>query len=161
MVSSRSRFDLAFDAAGAFDPSKLTPEEGAGQQLFTVSGCAACHATNAVVTDAPHNTGLDATITDQGAGGGRFKAPSLRNIAIRPPYMHDGRFQTLEEVVEFYDSGVQPVPGLDSRLRTAQGPKRLNLTAAQRASIVAYLRTLTDTSFLTDPRFSSPFATQP
>jgi cytochrome c peroxidase len=163
MVSARSRFDLAFNASGTLDPTKLTAEERTGQQLFAgaAAGCAACHATNAVVTDAPHNTGLDLTITDPGAGGGRFKAPSLRNIAIRPPYMHDGRFQTLEEVVEFYDSGVQPSPGLDSRLRTGQGPKRLNLTATQRAAIVAYLRTLTDSSFIADPKFSSPFGAQP
>jgi cytochrome c peroxidase len=163
MVSSHSRFDLAFDGAGTLDPTKLTPEEAAGLQLFTVSGCAACHATNAVVTDAPHNTGLDAIITDPGVGpgSGRFKAPSLRNIAIRPPYMHDGRFQTLDEVVEFYDSGVQSNPGLDARLRTGQGPKRLNLTAEQRASIVAYLKTLTDSSFLTAEKFSSPFGPRP
>jgi cytochrome c peroxidase len=112
-----------------------------------------------VVSDAPHNTGLDATITDLGAQGGQFKAPSLRNVAIRPPYMHDGRFQTLDQVVSFYDSGVQPNPGLDSRLRAPGGvPKRLNLTQTQRDALVAYLRTLTDSSFIGATRFGNPFA---
>lgn len=159
LVSSHSRFDDIFDANGVPDLSKLTPVEREGRSLFVgAAGCAACHATNAVVSDAPHNTGLDATITDVGSVGGRFKAPSLRNIAIRPPYMHDGRFQTLEQVVEFYDTGVQANPGLDSRLRApGQVPKRLNLTQAQRDALIAYLKTLTDETFLTAPRFASPF----
>jgi len=107
---------------------------------------------------------LDVTITDIGAGQGRFKSPSLRNIAVRPPYMHDGRFQTLEQVVALYDSGVQANPDLDNRLRAGPGqnapPLRLNLTAGDRAALVALLGTLTDTTFLTDVRFGNPFARQ-
>jgi plastocyanin len=73
--------------------------------------------------------------------------------------MHDGRFTSLAQVVDFFDAGVQPNPDLDPRLRAADGsPKRLGLTAAQRAAIVAYLNTLTDSAFLTAPRFASPFA---
>jgi cytochrome c peroxidase len=122
-------------------------------------GCARCHGTNAHISDDAHNTGLDATITDIGAGNGRFKAPSLRNIAVRGPYMHDGRFKTLEEVVEFYNSGVQNNPGLDPRLRGPGGaPVRLNLTATQKAALVAFMRALTDDAFLTDPRLANPFA---
>jgi cytochrome c peroxidase len=118
--------------------------------------------TNAVVSDAPHNNGLDAVISDVGAGSGRFKAPSLRNIAIRPPYMHDGRFQTLDQVVEFYDSGVQLNPALDARLRASStSPKRLNLTQSQRDALVAYLSTLTDQAFLTAPKWASPFGALP
>ncbi|MDQ8160176.1 MAG: hypothetical protein P3C12_12300, partial [Gemmatimonadota bacterium] len=123
--------------------------------------------TNAHISDAVHNTGLDATITDVGAGNGQFKAPSLRNVAVRPPYMHDGRFRTLEQVVAFYDSGVQNNPGLDPRLRGAPGgpggppgnglPQRLNLSAAERSALVAFLGTLTDNTFLTDVKFSNPF----
>ena len=108
--------------------------------------------------DAPHNTGLDPEIIDQGAGGGRFKAPSLRNVAVRAPYMHDGRFATLREVVDFYDHGVQPNRNLDRRLRDANDtPRRLNLSTAERDALVAYLESLTDTTFLKTPKFSNPF----
>ncbi|MCE2902899.1 MAG: hypothetical protein ACK6DP_04855 [Gemmatimonas sp.] len=75
--------------------------------------------------------------------------------------MHDGRFHTLEEVVDFYDRGVQANPGLSPRLRAGGGPNapplRLNLSAAERAAMVAFMRTLTDETFLSDPRFASPF----
>ncbi len=102
--------------------------------------------------------GLDAVTVDTGAGRGRFKAPSLRNIAVRPPYMHDGRFATLDQVVAFYDSGIQPNPDLDQRLRGRNGnPQRLNLSAAERQSIVANLKTLTDAAVLDAAKFSNPF----
>jgi cytochrome c peroxidase len=74
--------------------------------------------------------------------------------------MHDGRFRTLEEVVAFYDSGVQAGPGTDPRLlRAGPGspPARLGLSATERAALVAFLRTLTDEAFLTDPRLADPF----
>src|SRR6185503_11750382 len=103
--------------------------------------------------------GLDAVNTDVGAGRGTFKAPSLRNVAVRPHFMHDGRFTTLEQVVDFFDSGVQANPGLDPRLKAASGaPIRLGLSAAQKASLVAFMKTLTDSTFLTSPRFANPFA---
>ncbi len=163
LVSVNSKFDRAFGVNGVPNfAATFTAQELAGQDLFNGrAGCARCHGTNAHISDGVHNTGLDATITDAGAGNGRFKAPSLRNIAVRPPYMHDGRFQTLEQVVAFYDNGVQNNPGLDNRLRGGGGgngpPLRLNLSAAERASLVAFLGTLTDNTFLTDVRFSNPF----
>ena len=163
LVSVNSKFDRAFGVNGVPNfAATFTAQELAGQDLFNGrAGCARCHGTNAHISDGVHNTGLDATITDVGAGNGRFKAPSLRNIAVRPPYMHDGRFQTLEQVIAFYDSGVQNNPGLDGRLRVGPGgngqPLRLNLSTAERASLVAFLGTLTDNTFLTDVRFSNPF----
>ncbi len=160
MVSTGSKFDRAFGANGAADfASVFTAQELAGQALFNGrAGCARCHATNAHVSDDIHNTGLDATLTDAGAGRGRFKAPSLRNVAVRAPYMHDGRFGTLEEVVAFYDTGVRANADLDQRLRANNGqPLRLNLSPVERASLVAFLGTLTDTAFLTAPRFADPF----
>ncbi len=163
LVSVNSKFDRAFGVNGVPNfAATFTAQELAGQDLFNGrAGCARCHGTNAHISDGVHNTGLDATITNVGAGNGRFKAPSLRNIAVRPPYMHDGRFQTLEQVIAFYDSGVQNNPGLDPRLRGGPGgnglPLRLNLSAAERASLVAFLGTLTDNTFLTDVRFSNPF----
>jgi plastocyanin len=111
------------------------------------------------VSDSVHNIGLDAVSADTGAGRGAFKAPSLRNVAVRPRFMHDGRFTSLDNVVAFYNAGVQPNPGLDPRLRAPDGsPRRLGLTAAQRAALVAFLNTLTDPEFLNAPRFASPFA---
>ena len=107
---------------------------------------------------AVHNNGLDATITDVGAGDGEFKAPSLRNIEVTGPYMHDGRFATLEEVVEHYNSGVQNNGELSQRLRNNNGtPNRLNLTQAEKDALVAFMKTLTDETFLSAEKFSSPF----
>lgn len=163
-VSGGSRFDAAF-AGGAPNPTLalFTPQEAQGLNLFNGLGrCAPCHATNAHVSDDIHNTGLDVTVTDPGAGNGRFKAPSLRNVALRPRYMHDGRFTSLEQVVDFYNTGVQANPFLDGRLRAPGGaPLRLGLTLAQRDAIVAYLRMLTDTAMLADPRFADPFPRTP
>jgi plastocyanin len=73
--------------------------------------------------------------------------------------MHDGRFTSLEQVIDFFDAGVQPNPDLDPRLKAGDGtPKRLNLTTGQKAALAAFLRTLTDSTFLTSPRFANPFA---
>jgi cytochrome c peroxidase/plastocyanin len=167
LVSAGSRYDQAYTVTAggggvvtASFATTLTAQEQSGEALFRTVGCASCHATVAHVSDGVHNIGLDATNPDVGAGDGAFKAPSLRNVAVRPRYMHDGRFTTLEQVVDFFDAGVQPNPSLDARLRAPDGsPRRLGLTAAQRATLVAYLRALTDSAFLTARRFSNPFAT--
>ena len=86
-----------------------------------------------------------------------FKAPSLRNVGLTGPYMHDGRFATLAEVVDFYATGVRDGPALDPRLREASAPRRLDLDAADRAALVAFLKTLDDPVLTTDPRFGDPF----
>ncbi len=172
LISVNSKFDQAYyngtvdnpDFAGTLTSQELeglnlfTPAQGSGMSSLR---CAACHATTAQTLDAAQNNGLDAnTDSDQGAGGGTFKAPSLRNIAVRGPYMHDGRFATLEEVIEFYNSGVQDHPNLSPRLRDG-GPngdvRRLNLSSEQKAALLAFLNTLTDEGFLTDTRFADPF----
>ena len=116
-------------------------------------GCAGCHLppTFALGPNSLSN-GLDARETRV------FKSPSLKNAGAGGPYMHDGRFATLEEVVRHYDSGVQPGPALDPRLLNGAGaPRRLNLSAADQAALVAFMKTLDDTAFLADTRFSSPF----
>ena len=160
LVSGGSRYDRAFDAQGVPNfASTLTAQEIQGEQLFRRSGCAACHVGVAQIGDAVHVTGLDAAPLDSGAGGGAFKTPSLRNVAVRPRFMHDGRFTTLQQVVDFYDSGVQPSAGLDARLKAPDGtPLRLRLTVAERAALVAFLGALTDSTFLESPRFANPFA---
>lgn len=138
-------------------PGFLTAEELRGATLFQ-DFCFVCHTSVGQVATVARNNGVDSLNTDAGAGGGRFKVPSLRNIAMTAPYMHDGRFRTLAEVVEFYNSAVQASPTLDPALSERVGvPTRLDLSSSDKAAIVAFLRTLTDSSFLSDPRFSDPF----
>jgi cytochrome c peroxidase len=162
LVSYRSRYDegRAQVANVAERFPNFTDEENLGKQLFlgNRTECADCHATDAFAADRARNTGLDQGVTDDGAGNGRFKSPSLRNVALRAPYMHDGRFASLAEVVEFYNSGVQDNPGLDGRLRVGGQPRRLNLNPAEKAALVAFLLTLTDQAMVEDPKFADPFA---
>jgi cytochrome c peroxidase len=167
MVSYRSRFDEAFAGGGAPDfQSVFTEEEWLGAQLFgripgasvDSVGCDRCHIGVAQVADEPRNIGLDLVDADEGAGDGTFKPPSLRNISERGPYMHDGRFDTLAQVVEHYNSGVQANPNVDGRLTGPGGnPIRLNLTDEEKDALVAFMLTLTDETFLNDERFSDPF----
>lgn len=170
MTSYTSRFDQALAAGplgSAAFRAQLTDQEYLGLQLFmpvpgsTVQAlnCSTCHTTLAHISDDIHNIGLDATNdADDGAGNGAFKSPSLRNVAVRPQFMHDGRFTTLAEVIEFYNSGVQNNPNLDVRLRQGRNPQRLNLTDAEKLALEAFMNTLTDQAFLSDERFSDPFA---
>jgi cytochrome c peroxidase len=171
MVSSSSRWDEGYarvfspdapDRALGIDLPNFTREENRGRELFMTAvadggaGCAACHLppTFALAPNSRSN-GLD-------AGERRlFKAPSLRNVGLTGPYMHDGRFDTLAQVVEFYDSGVQAGPALDPRLRRGGEPQRLGLSAEDRAALVAFLLTLTDEKFIADERFSDPFRRPP
>ncbi len=161
LVSAESRFDAVFTTGGAPKYSLLSEKEREGLRIFSDAGgagCVNCHRTIAQVADRANNIGLDVVSADTGAGGGRFKPPSLRNIAVRPPYMHDGRFATLREVVEFYNSGIDDSPDLDPRLRDSDGsPRRLHLAPEQRDALVAFLNTLTDPAFLRAERFSDPF----
>jgi cytochrome c peroxidase len=167
MVASNSRWDAGYarvfsatapNRALDVDLPGFTVQENRGRHLFMTAagqggaGCASCHLppTFALAANARSN-GLDAGETRL------FKAPSLRNVGLTGPYMHDGRFATLAEVVEFYDHGVQPGPALDPRLQRAGKPQRLNLSPADRAALVAFLQTLSDRALTSDPRFSDPF----
>lgn len=142
----------------------LTPSENEGRKLF-VANCTKCHAALRPVQEVfAACNGLDASYKDPGLGGltgnpadvGVFKSPSLRNIALTAPYMHDGRFKTLEEVVNFYSTGVQDHANLHPALRR-DGNLKLNLTPQQKADLVAFLKTMTDQSVTWDTRFSNPF----
>ena len=84
-----------------------------------------------------------AAVTGEAGDQGKFKAPSLRNIALTAPYMHDGRFKTLEEVIEHYDHGVHRSSTLDPNL-AKHPPEGLGLTGVEKAALVAFLKTLTD-----------------
>jgi cytochrome c peroxidase len=161
LVSGGSRYDQAIAAGSPTNLVGLTAQERLGEELFRREKCSVCHTTVAQVSDAPHNIGLDSVNTDPGVVGvgmGRFKSPSLRNVAVRRRFMHDGRFTTLAQVIEFYDSGVQPNPWLSSHLKAEDGtPRRMGLSAAEKAALEAFLHTLTDSTFLTAPKFSNPF----
>lgn len=169
MVSYQSKYDAGLSQTN--DPRRpfpnFTNSENRGKQLFfsPQTNCIQCHRTNAFIGDRARNNGLDFNLTDFGVGGitnntndfGEFKVPSLRNIEVTGPYMHDGRFETLEQVIEHYNSGVRNSPNLDNRLRRGNGVRRLNLSANDKVALKDFLLTLTDHIFLNDEKFSSPF----
>jgi len=145
----------------------FTPEENEGKQLFfTLLNCSGCHKTEMFTAPSPKNNGLEFPSIDAGVGSitndplqtGNFKVPSLKNIEFTAPYMHDGRFATLEEVIGHYNSGVQAHPNLSSQLRNVDNsPVRLSLSTSEKAALLAFLKTLTDRSVTTDVKFSNPF----
>jgi len=174
----------------------LTATENRGKALFMEGvggviefGCAFCHIPPTFGMPKAFNNGLDAEYADRGLGAldrpsndpltptndGKFKAPSLRNIALTAPYMHDGRFATLEEVVEHYSSGVHPDEnlglafndegsgdgdagdagaGAESSKASTSG---FRLSTEEKRALVAFLKTLTDEKLIADPRFADPF----
>lgn len=158
MVSYQSKYDVGVP----INFSNFTPQEQLGRQLFEVNlPCALCHTTETQILFGPRNNGLDVVYADNGLGeitgnpfdNGLFKPPTLRNVALTGPYMHDGRFATLAEVLDHYSSGIQPHPNLDGFLP----PGGFNLGPTQKAAIIAFLHTLTDAQFITDEKFSDPF----
>lgn len=174
IISFRSKFDAGrSQVPPGVDPiqtpyTNFTTQENAGKQLFfsPALACATCHGTETFTAPGDRNNGLDNPIADKGVGGinnmplqdGNFKATSLKSIALTAPYMHDGRFATLEQVIEHYNSGVKANPNLAPQLKNPDGtPRRLNLTNEQKAALLAFLRTLTDDAISTDSKFSNPF----
>ncbi len=144
--------------------------ENDGKSLFFTTGCSSCHVSEAFVgaAEGPTNNGLDSeTADDLGAFEtfaepdfvGSFKVPSLKNVEVTDPYMHDGRFETLEEVVEHYSSGVnQEHPNLGTALVEPEGRRVANkFSSYQKDALVAFLKTLTDQEVLTSTKFSDPF----
>ena len=187
ITSFDSKCDQAARAMGSInyaeDFDAFTDEENAGKSLFVLGvgriaefGCAHCHLPPTFGMRQALNNGLDLQYEDQGLGllkvpsndpftannDGKFKAPSLRNIALTAPYMHDGRFQTLEEVVEHYSSGVHPHPNLGLAFEgqseaSGNGTHGFQLSPEQKSALVAFLKTLTDERLISDPKFSDPF----
>jgi cytochrome c peroxidase len=108
--------------------------------------------------------GLEAIYTDKGVGAlqpnsdGMFKVPNLKNVALTAPYMHDGRFATLDAVLNHYSENIQPSANLDWSLRDNDGGAvKLNLTTTEKSDLIAFLKTMTDHQLVTDPKFSNPF----
>jgi cytochrome c peroxidase len=174
IVSTRSRYDVGRAEAPARSNafSNFTDAENHGKFLFSSPpplggfGCFVCHQGEGFLAVEPTSNGLDAEITDRGLGEvtgsarheGTFRVPSLRNVAVRAPYMHDGRFGTLEEVIDHYSNDVQPSPNLGPPFGVIDGEvPQLNMTDEEKTALVAFLRTLTDEELLSDPRFSDPF----
>jgi cytochrome c peroxidase len=155
MVTYNTKYDAGMNNSFA----NFNSQEIMGKELFETH-CASCHFGTEFKAPWQNsaNIGLDQTYTDQGTGEGNFKIPSLRNIALTGPYMHDGRFNTLSEVVEHYNSGIKNHPQLNWELRGPDGgPQRLNMSQGDKDALVAFLNTLTDWKFVSDPRFSNPF----
>ncbi len=148
------------------DMSMLSSKENQGLQIYKAN-CGSCHGE---LMNAPsrlaENNGLDSDIgEDLGVGGingsyydrGKFKVPTLRNIALTAPYMHDGRFQTLEQVVDHYSTGIQDHPNLSYDLRSGSQATKFNYTENQKEALIAFLNTLTDNKLITDEKYSNPF----
>lgn len=168
MISANSRYDRVI----WLNEGWLTDSEQRGKQLFFFEeaqsldhpGCSHCHFDPLFTDNNYKNNGLDdvdalTDFLDLGLGevngnlydNGKFRVPGLRNIALTAPYMHDGRFQTLEEVLDHYSSGGHGVENEDPNIR----PFPLN--DQQKLDLIAFLNTLTDTTFVNNPAFSNPF----
>ncbi len=183
MRSHQSKYDIGRESEFAnFNPIELLGKDLFTQKLY----CKNCHVEPDFSSSwgGVANIGLDLDYNDEGTGdlpendnrnfngqgiNGGFKIPSLRNIELTGPYMHDGRFKTLEEVIEHYNSGVQNHPDLDWNLKAifdkqtgqmtglSDQPIRLELSKVDKAALVAFLKTLTDYSYVNDVKFSDPF----
>ncbi|MEZ4800681.1 MAG: cytochrome c peroxidase [Flavobacteriales bacterium] len=157
MVSGNSRYDQYVRGEAS-----LTPLELQGLDLYSdmmKGDCNHCHVLGSTFSDFEYrNTGLDSLSPDLGryyitlleSDMGKFKTPSLRNIAATPPYMHDGRFWTLKECVEHYNTGFHYAANLDGNLAMAQKGR---MTDQEMDAIVAFLLTLNDDEFLNNPAF--------
>jgi cytochrome c peroxidase len=174
MISGSSKYDvmykyensLAIPANEQAVLMSVSPEEWAGYDLFkSLNGadCFHCHNGPLMQVKKFSNNGLDALFNDLGRGlvtgnsndNGKFKVPTLRNIALTGPYMHDGRLGTLDEVIEHYSSGIQQSSTIDPLIEYAfQGGVQLD--AQEKALLKKFLETLTDYSFINNPNFQEP-----
>ncbi len=174
MISANSKYDVMYKYENGYSMSDadqqvyttITPSEWAGYDLFkSLNGgdCLHCHNGALMQVLKYSNNGLDANFTDLGRGGvtgsandnGKFKIPTLRNIALSAPYMHDGRFQTLDEVLDQYSFNVQMSPTIDPLMEFAnQGGVQLD--AFEKDLIKQFLHCLTDETFINNPDFQEP-----
>ncbi|OUJ72419.1 cytochrome-c peroxidase [Hymenobacter crusticola] len=159
LTSANSRYDhyVRQEAGGTLSASELS-----GKALFATK-CATCHSTDLFTDGSFRNNGLDrsfaadsgrAHITRVASDLGLFKVPSLRNVARTAPYMHDGRFQTLVQVLDHYDQGVVDSPTLDPLLRQPSSQFGIALSAQEKSDLLAFLATLTDEQFIKDKRLA-------
>jgi cytochrome c peroxidase len=174
MISGNSKFDVIYKNAYGLSMSAeemalfstVTPEELYGYDLFkSLNGadCFHCHNGPLMQVQKFSNNGLDNTFDDLGRGGvtgnpseyGKFKVPTLRNIEFSGPYMHDGRFGTLDSVIEHYSSGVVPSATIDPLMEFVfQGGAQLDVQ--EKAALKAFLLTMSDYEFINNPAFQEP-----
>lgn len=176
LISANSPYDKYL--RGVYKP---TTAELNGMEMFMNSAeanknirgasCAQCHGTPKIYMELFHNNGLDSIPTDLGRESltgmandrGRFRVVTLRNIELTAPYMHDGRFKNLEEVLDHYNEHILPSKTLSVTLQNRPndvGGKSLGLTATEKANIISFLKMLTDSSFVNNPKFSNPHIKQ-
>lgn len=164
IIRNQSNFDMSTPWSG------FNSQENLGKSIFT-SNCIGCHSQglnnfvfgNDIIRSA--NNGLDLVYADKGEGENDpslskvaiFKVPGLRNIALTGPYMHDGRFATLEDVINFYSTGIQDHPNLNPLLKTDGHPKKFNFTSGEKDALIQFLNTLTDNTMVNDAKWSDPF----
>jgi cytochrome c peroxidase len=173
LQSTRSRYDAGLEDGF----SHFTAQELEGKSLFfnSETRCSQCHGTlNFYTPSELMVNGLDIDYAAAGDGGfgdltgnvaqdGLFRVVSLRNVGMTAPYMHDGRFETLREVIDFYADGIQPHPQLNHRLSESgigadgQIPMTMPLDPSQREALVAFLHTLSDTTDYATSPWGSPF----
>lgn len=168
IVSMNTRFDQLMDAeiSNNIDFSQFTASERQGQQLFN-QNCSSCHGNQ---MGKPRvniaNNGLAETYTDKGVGDftgsfaqdALFKVPFLRNVALTGPYMHDGSFETLREVIDHYSDGIVRHHNLSPQLQDQSGEAvRMNFSETDKQALIDFLEMTTDETVLVDPRFSDPF----
>lgn len=160
LVSFNSRYDhFVFEGK----QEAFTEAEERGYHVYLSKTCNHCHSDVLLTDNFFRNNGLDANPVDSGryqftrdpADFGKFKVPTLRNIALTAPYMHDSRFNTLEEVIEHYSSGIVAAsPNLDEHLTPF--PNGLQLTQQEKDDLLVFLLALTDSSFISNTDFSEP-----
>ncbi len=155
MVSASSRYDKYVMGEGT-----LSDDELLGLALFKQK-CGTCHSGELFSDFSYRNNGLSASFGDIGRGlitesesdNGKFRVPSLRNIEVTAPYMHNARFQTLEEVLDHYAEGMINSPSIDPVFMKDGKVIGIPLTSSEKSQIIAFIKTLTDDEFLTDPKF--------
>jgi cytochrome c peroxidase len=151
-VSASSKYDK-----NRIDPvaNPFTEDEKLGLTIFE-SKCASCHVPPLFTDNSFRNNGLDEIFSDSGrylitninSDMGKFKVPSLRNIELTYPYMHDGRFETLPQVLNHYSSEIKQSATMDQSLTNG-----IPLNNTEKQQLIAFLKTLTDREFINDPRF--------
>lgn len=181
MISAESKFDRVMRGQEQFTPSESRGfynlfMKDTGEIFGFGADCFHCHAASnsaanlTMIDNNFHNNALNFAnsfndFADKGRGAftgnildnGKFRTPHIRNIEVTGPYMHDGRFNTLEQVISFYNDSLKTSPTVDPQMKfTHQGGIRY-LSEQDKQDLVAFLKTLTDYNFLTDPKFSNPF----
>lgn len=160
MISFETKYDKVLQGEASF-----TLSEERGHMLFEQSCANFCHVTPHTGTSMPMVNGLDSQYEDGGMAGwteeeshhGAFRSPSLRNAVLTAPYMHDGRFETLEEVIDFYSEGIQEHPNSAFQWITGPAFTGFNFNDQDKKDLIDFLTTLTDPEFITDPKWSDPF----